>query len=99
MSKKKLSAKEKRKYQWWKRRIETGLDLLLKDFSRKAKDHLIIGQKYREMKGKIDVESKCLNVIMDLLKQWIVAAKAKVVRYDKIMGGIGLVPAKLIIQS
>ena len=75
-----------RKESCWKRRIPESIKTLLKDISvldRKDKGELRNQQKYGALSRKYDMARKGLKVVIEELKQRLIAKKAKPMRYDR----------------
>ena len=78
----------KRKESWWKRRIENDITNLERDINRLERERQGEtggkgGKKIKELNTKYRVKKKGINLVIEELKQRLIAKKTKVKRYEQ----------------
>ena len=78
----------KRKESWWKRRIESDITNLERDINRLERERQGEtggkgGKKIKKLNTKYRVKKKGINLVIEELKQRLIAKKTKVKRYEQ----------------
>ena len=71
---------------WWERRIQSDIKKIESEISilqRKERGELRTDSKYTRLKKKYNIKRKGIGIVMEELKQWLKAKRAKVIRYEQ----------------